>query len=95
MEPPALCEKPQPHWWWGLAAVVAPLGLLLIALLGVHQGAPIPLRVAAVAPRVALTISVLVFAVALARARKAPIQIATAGIVVSGLGYLMLMWLGT
>jgi hypothetical protein len=44
---------------------------------------------------VALTISVLVFAVALARARKAPIQIATAGIVVSGLGYLMLMWLGT
>ena len=75
--------------------MVVPLGLLLTAVLGVHQGAPIPLGVAAVAPRVALTVSVLVFAIALVRARKVPIQIATAGMVISGFGYLLLMWLGT
>ena len=83
----------QTHWWWAVAAVVAPLGLMLTALLGLGRGARIPWSVAAVAPRVALAVSVLVFAVALVRARRLPIQIATVGMIISGVAFLVLMWL--
>ena len=82
-----------PHWWWAVASVVVPLGLMLTALLGLRRGALIPLSVASVAPKIAVALSFGVFAVAVVRARKVPIQIATVGMVISGVGFLLLMWL--
>jgi hypothetical protein len=94
MDASALRDGHQPHWWWAIASIVVPLGLMLIALLGLGRGAPVPLSLAATAPGIALVLSFGAFAAAVVRARRVPILITAVGLVVSGAGFLLLLWVG-
>jgi hypothetical protein len=67
----------------------------LIAFVGLNTASGIALRVAAVAPKVALAIAVAGLGLAFARGRRVPIEITTVGTVLTTGGFLLLLWLST
>ena len=93
-QPLAYRERAQPHWLWVIGAVLVPLALLLVSVLGLTRGSFVSTDVAAVVPSVALAVSIGVTGVALARRSRAALIIAVFGLLLTVLGVLWLRWVG-
>jgi hypothetical protein len=85
-------ERAQPHWVWVVAAVVIPITLVMISLLGLGRGAFVSTSVAAVLPQLAVIIALGVLAVALLHRRRTPMAIAAFGLFLTLLAFGWLHW---
>ena len=86
-------EKYQPHWLWVLCFFVIPLWLTGLGFFGVYPQDLIPLRVASLAPRLAVFVALIGLGAALLRRRRVPIAITGLGLAASLSGFLLLLWL--
>ncbi len=89
-------EDYQPHWFWAVMLILVPALLMVIGFLGLEIGSSIispPLGAAA--PRIALILSVAGMGAAFVRRRRAVIDIAAVGLILTGVGFSLLLWLST
>lgn len=82
----------RPHWAWFVGSLVGPAGLLLTSLLGLGNASIVSLDIAAVLPSIAVLISLAVVGAALIYRRRVPLRIATAGFLLTSVGFLWLYW---
>jgi hypothetical protein len=82
----------RPHWAWFVGSLVGPAGLLLTSLLGLGNESMVSLDVAAILPAIAVLISLGVVGAALIYRRRLPLRIATAGFLLTSIGFLWLYW---
>jgi hypothetical protein len=87
-------QKYQPHWSWAVMLLLVPGVLIALGFAGLHTGSRISYGIAATAPKVAVLVSLGGVAAALARRRRAAAAVAFAGLTLSGVGFLLLLWLG-
>lgn len=82
----------RPHWAWFVGSLVGPCGLLLTSLLGLGRESLVSLDVAAILPAIAELVSLAVVSAALIHRRRVPLRIATAGFLLTSIGFLWLYW---
>ena len=87
-------EKYRPHALWAVISVILPFGLLMVSLVGLEVGSTVPISVAAAAPPLALALAATGMALGVARRRPPLIAIGGIGLSISGIGFLLLWWLG-
>jgi hypothetical protein len=90
--PPPPAFRYDPHWFWIVGSMVIPFAMLVTAVLGLGRGSFISTGVAAATPLAAVLLSLGVMCMALLRRRRVPIAIASAGFLLTTLGYWWLHW---
>jgi hypothetical protein len=85
-------EKYQPHWLWATCFIFVPFCLTALGFLGISRTSFISLRVATLAPQLAVLVSLGGILAASIRRRRLAFGIAALGLAISVGGLLLLVW---